>query len=80
MGPGTFPATRGVSSFERVAEHCRLFPEFATALAVDPQSVRKRYSQTGSYHGVRPTKLPSRRLLWPAEAVKRLLNGNQIDD
>ncbi|MGF6245507.1 hypothetical protein P3T42_007285 [Paraburkholderia sp. GAS38] len=54
--------------------------EFAAALAVDPQSVRKRYSQSGSYHGVRPTKLPSRRLLWPAEAVKRLLNGDTIGD
>ena len=47
--------------------------ELAAILAVDPQSIRKRYSQTGSYHGVRPTKLPSRRLLWPVEAVKALL-------
>ncbi|WP_158934125.1 hypothetical protein [Burkholderia sp. S171] len=54
--------------------------EFAAALAVDPQSVRKRYSETGSYHGVRPTKLPSRRLLWPVAAVKRLLNGDTIGD
>jgi hypothetical protein len=54
--------------------------EFAAALAVDPQSVRKRYSQSGSYHGVRPTKLPSRRLLWPVEAVKRLLSGDTIGE
>jgi hypothetical protein len=52
--------------------------EFAAVLAVEPQSVRKRYSETGSYHGVRPTKLPNRRLLWPVEAVKRLLNGGKI--
>ncbi|OMQ93689.1 DNA-binding protein [Burkholderia pseudomallei] len=47
--------------------------ELAAILAVDAQSIRKRYSQTGSYHGVRPTKLPSRRLLWPVEAIKALL-------
>lgn len=49
--------------------------EFAAVLAVEAQSVRKRYSETGSYHGVRPTKLPSRRVLWPVEALKRLLNA-----
>ncbi|WP_244112101.1 hypothetical protein [Burkholderia gladioli] len=49
--------------------------ELAAILAVDSQSIRKRYSQTGSYHGVRPTKLPSRRLLWPVEAVKHLVQG-----
>ncbi|RIV77722.1 hypothetical protein D2V84_00225 [Burkholderia pseudomallei] len=49
--------------------------ELAAILAVDPQSIRKRYSQTGSYHGVRPTKLPSRRLLWPVEAIKYLVLG-----
>jgi hypothetical protein len=54
--------------------------EFAAAVAVDPQSVRKRYSQTGSYHGVRPTKLPSRRLLWPAGAVRQLLDGAGLSD
>ncbi|WP_213298083.1 hypothetical protein [Paraburkholderia sacchari] len=54
--------------------------EFAAALAVEPQSVRKRYSETGSYHGVRPTKLPNRRLLWPIPAVKRLLNGDAADE
>jgi hypothetical protein len=49
--------------------------EFAATLAVASQSVRKRYSETGSYHGVRPVKLPNRRLLWPAEEVRRLLDG-----
>jgi len=47
--------------------------EFAAVLAVAPQSVRKRYSETGSYHGVRPTKMPNRRLFWPVDAVRRLL-------
>lgn len=54
--------------------------EFAAILAVDPQSVRKRYSQDGSYHGIRPTKLPNRRVLWPAKAVRRLLDGLPVDE
>ncbi|CAJ7710754.1 putative DNA-binding protein [Burkholderia pseudomallei] len=54
--------------------------EFAAVLAVEPQSVRKRYSETGTYHGVRPTKLPNRRVIWPVEAVRRLLNGDKIED
>jgi hypothetical protein len=49
--------------------------EFAAVMAVEPQSVRKRYSESGSYHGVRPTKLPNRRLLWPVAAVRQLLDG-----
>jgi hypothetical protein len=47
--------------------------QFASALQLNPQTLRKRLSQTGSYFGVRPTKLPNRRLRWPAEAVQRLL-------
>ena len=54
--------------------------EFAAVLAVEPQSVRKRYSETGSYHGVRPTKLSSRRVIWPVEAVKRLLNAGSLGE
>jgi hypothetical protein len=47
--------------------------EFAHFIALRPQSIRKRYSKTGSYHGVRPIKLPNRRLMWPADAVDQLL-------
>lgn len=54
--------------------------EFAAVMAVDPQSIRKRYSSDGSYHGVRPIKLPNRRVLWPAEAVKRLLEGRPVSE
>ena len=46
--------------------------ELATTISLQPQSIRKRYSQAGSYHGVRPVKLPNRRLLWPANAVELL--------
>ncbi len=50
--------------------------EFAKALSLKPQSIRKRYSLTGSYHGVRPIKLPNRRLLWPSNSVQQLTNGS----
>lgn len=49
--------------------------ELAAILAIDPQSIRKRHSVDGSYLGIRPTKLPNRRLLWPVADVKRLLSG-----
>ncbi len=50
--------------------------EFATAISLKAQSIRKRYSLTGSYHGVRPIKLPNRRLLWPANSIEQLANGS----
>lgn len=37
--------------------------------------VRKRYSQTGTYFGVRPVKLCNGRLGWPAEFVKKSIEG-----
>lgn len=39
--------------------------QFAELNGVKAQSVRKRYSQTGSYFGIRPVRLASRRLKWP---------------
>lgn len=49
--------------------------QFADALDLRPQSIRKRYSQTGSYFGVIPQRLPNGRLRWPADAANRLLEG-----
>ncbi|MFM0190112.1 hypothetical protein PQR25_30385 [Paraburkholderia nemoris] len=54
--------------------------EFAAVMAVDPQSIRKRYSSDGSYHGVRPIKQANRRVMWPVEAVRRLRNGEPVDE
>jgi hypothetical protein len=42
---------------------------YAKRKLVKPQTVRKRYSQTGSYFGDRPVKLSSGRLLWPDDNV-----------
>lgn len=49
--------------------------QLATPLCVKPQSIRVRLCQTGSYFGIRPIKLPNGRLLWPADAVEKLLEG-----
>ncbi|AJC20398.1 DNA-binding protein [Pandoraea pulmonicola] len=51
--------------------------QLASALHLRPQSIRKRYMETGSYHGVRPVKLPNRFLAWPTDAVEQLLNGGR---
>ena len=48
---------------------------FARMNLVRPQSVVARLCRTGSYHGVRPTKLASGRLLWPAITV--IANGEK---
>jgi hypothetical protein len=57
-----------------ISKH-RLFlstEEFAEQLTIRPQSIRKRYCQTGGYFGVRPVKMPNGRLMWPADAIQKL--------
>ena len=49
--------------------------ELASMMSVRPQSIRKRYMETGSYHGVRPVKLPNRFLAWPSNTVEQLMGG-----
>ena len=48
--------------------------QLANALKMRAQSIRKRYCQTGTYFGLRPSKLPNGRLYWPGDALDRLLN------
>lgn len=50
----------------------------AETLGIQAQSVRKRYSQTGSYFGLKPVKLPNRRLVWAANAVAKFLRGEGV--
>jgi hypothetical protein len=47
--------------------------EFAHAIGILSQSVRKRWAETGSYFGVRPVKLPNGRLKWPDDSLERLI-------
>ena len=49
--------------------------QLAIELAMEAQSIRKRLSQTGSYFGVRPVKLPNGKLRWPADAIAQLTAG-----
>ena len=47
----------------------------AAALHVRPQTLRAAICRDGHYAGIRPHKLPSRFLAWPADAVERVANG-----
>ncbi|WP_309829853.1 hypothetical protein [Caballeronia sp. LZ065] len=49
--------------------------EAATMLMVQPQTMRKQFSQKGEYCGIRPRRLPNRRLAWPLAEIQALLNG-----
>ncbi|PAJ87270.1 DNA-binding protein [Burkholderia ubonensis] len=49
--------------------------ELASLLSIRPQSIRKRYCQTGAYFTLRPVKLPNGRLMWPADAIEKLAGG-----
>lgn len=51
--------------------------EFAAALGIAPQTIRKGYSADGHYCDVRPTKLPNRRLAWPTDAVDSILQASR---
>jgi hypothetical protein len=52
----------------RYSTRGRTTEEFATDNLVQPQSVRKRYSTTGSWFGTVPEKLKNGRLKWPRKA------------
>ena len=41
-------------------------------------SIRSRLCLTGSFYGIKPIKLPSGRLLWPAADVDALLAGKGV--
>ena len=46
--------------------------ELAEQLRGTPGSIRVRLCETGSYFGIKPLKLPSGRLLWPADSLEQL--------
>ncbi|MDH6150538.1 MULTISPECIES: hypothetical protein [Paraburkholderia] len=49
--------------------------ELAALLSIRPQSIRKRFCQTGAYFSLRPVKMPNGRLMWPADALDKLAKG-----
>lgn len=40
------------------------------------QTLRAAYCKNGHWCGIRPAKLPNGRLLWPPDAVERLMAGS----
>ena len=52
--------------------------QLASQLGGRPSSIRTRLCKTGSYFGIKPNKLPNGRLLWPADAVKNLIEGGKV--
>jgi hypothetical protein len=53
-------------STEVIAEH----------LNIKPQTIRAALCRNGHYLGLRPIKLPNRRLLWDASALQELLSSS----
>lgn len=49
--------------------------QLADALSLRPQTLRKRYSKTGTYFGLRPLKLPNGKLRWASNSIDLLTNG-----
>jgi hypothetical protein len=49
--------------------------QFAILVGVLPQTLRRAVCTTGSYFGVRPVKLPNRRLVWPHNSLELLAGG-----
>lgn len=47
--------------------------DFAHSIGLRPESIRVHLCRRGSYYGIRPAKLPNGRLLWPGDAVDRLV-------
>ena len=52
--------------------------QFAKTIQGKPSTIRTRLCKTGSFYGIKPIKLPSGRLLWPADAVQALISGEGV--
>lgn len=51
--------------------------QLAKSIGINGTSIHRRVCLTGSYFGVKPTKLPNGRLLWPDDAVEQLISQRQ---
>lgn len=54
--------------------------ELADLLSIRPQSIRKRYCQTGAYFSLRPVKMPNGRLAWPPDSLEQLMSKGKLVD
>ena len=53
---------------------------FAAKLGIAPQSLRARLCKTGTYYGIKPTKLPNGRLWWPDDSFERVKQSPRGDE
>lgn len=51
--------------------------QLAKAIGINATSIHRRFCLEGSYYGIKPTKLPNGRLLWPDDAVEQLISLRQ---
>ena len=49
---------------------------FAAQCKVKSNTIRRQHCLTGHYMGIKPIKLPNRKLVWPRADVERVLNGD----
>jgi hypothetical protein len=49
----------------------------AERLGIKPQTLRAALCRQGHYCGLVPVKMPSRLLLWPADAIERLIEAQR---
>jgi hypothetical protein len=49
--------------------------ELAGMVGVQPATVRRGLCVDGEYLGLRPIKLKNRRLLWPLDGIRQILEG-----
>ena len=52
--------------------------EMAALLRILPQTARAGLCRSGHYLGMRPVKLPNKKLLWDAAEVAMLLSGDSV--
>jgi len=54
--------------------------ELADLIRGKPGSIRTRLCETGSFHGLRPKKLPNGRLLWDGDEAEKLVDGKTSEE
>jgi len=60
------------AELKRIADMDNTTETLARRLGLRPQTLRAAICRSGHYYGLRPTKLPNGRLLWPDNAFELL--------
>jgi predicted DNA-binding transcriptional regulator AlpA len=53
--------------------------KLAEKLGVKPDTLRRALCTNGHYLGIKPVKLPNRRLLWPSRSILRVIDDAIAD-